>query len=259
MRNRILAMLMVAGVASAMTALPATAISNGTVDINLHPAVACIIGQGADGGWSGCGSGQLISPTVILTAGHTTNFFATQAVHTFVSFDPVVDPATSKLLPVARIVTDPLWDPKNFTNSDDYGVVILAKPVKGIAPLQLPTAGLLDSLKHGQSVRSLDVVGYGCSTVNGFDFTCDQTRRYASETVAAIDSKTIEILLNNPGNNGPTGVCSGDSGGPHLLPGTSITVGVTSSNRAGCWSTARAFRLDTPSARSFLGRFVTLP
>jgi hypothetical protein len=67
------------------------------------------------------------------------------------------------------------------------------------------------------------------------------------------------MLLNNPGNNGPTGVCFGDSGGPHLLPGTNITVAVQSSARAGCWSTARAFRLDTVAARSFLGRFVQLP
>jgi hypothetical protein len=105
----------------------------------------------------------------------------------------------------------------------------------------------------------LTAVGYGCGTPDGIVRLCDDLRRQAPETVAAIDANTIELQMNTPGTNGPTGVCSGDSGGPLFLPGTNISIGVQSSARAGCWSTARAFRVDTPIARSFLGRFVTLP
>jgi hypothetical protein len=241
---------------------PAGAVSNGTTDGKLHPNVACVVMQlpqyqGTD--LFECASGQLISPTVVLTAGHVTDFINSTSAYVAVTFDPVVRIRTSKLYPVARAVTHPAWRSSNFTNSPDLGVLVLSAPVKGIAPAQLPTTGLRDGLKAVHELSALDVVGYGAS-FDGYEYTSDDTRRFASETVAAVDAAgTVEMVLNTPGNNGPTGVCFGDSGAPHLLPGTNITVAVQSSARAGCWSTARAWRLDTPIARDFLGAFVRLP
>jgi len=67
-------------------------------------------------------------------------------------------------------------------------------------------------------------------------------------------------LSQNPAK-GDGGTCFGDSGGPDFLPvnGTLILVATTVTGDAVCRSTNVDQRLDTASARAFLGRFVTLP
>ena len=83
---------------------PAGAITNGTLDDNRHPNVACVMGQLPDGTVIACGSGQLISPTVVLTAGHLITIFQSLGVTRFlVTLDPVFDPATfDKIADVAK-------------------------------------------------------------------------------------------------------------------------------------------------------------
>jgi hypothetical protein len=70
-------------------------------------------------------------------------------------------------------------------------------------------------------------------------------------------TKTLRIsLLQNPNAQGEGGVCRGDSGGPHLLPGSTIAVAITTAiNSRWCWSTSRDTRLDRPDVLQFLGRF----
>src|SRR3982750_1108460 len=56
---------------------PAGGISNGTTDGNSHPTVGCVVlqtpeFQGTD--QFDCATGQLISPTVVLPAGHVPDF-----------------------------------------------------------------------------------------------------------------------------------------------------------------------------------------
>ena len=53
------------------------------------------------------------------------------------------------------------------------------------------------------------------------------------------------------------GPCMGDSGGPQLSGSTVLSV--TSTGSKDCAGKAEGYRLDTPSARAFLGGFVTLP
>ena len=63
--------------------------------------------------------------------------------------------------------------------------------------------------------------------------------------------------------NGNGGPCYGDSGGPHFihLDGveTDIVASITVTGDAPCVATDKTYRMDTESARSFLGEFVTLP
>jgi secreted trypsin-like serine protease len=58
-------------------------------------------------------------------------------------------------------------------------------------------------------------------------------------------------------------VCYGDSGGPNFLGSgsgeTNIIAGTTITGDTPCHSTNVDYRLDTPSARSFLRNYVTLP
>jgi hypothetical protein len=59
------------------------------------------------------------------------------------------------------------------------------------------------------------------------------------------------------------GTCFGDSGGPHFLGAgnteTRIVTSVTVTGDRFCRATDKAYRLDTASARSFLGQFLPLP
>jgi hypothetical protein len=58
------------------------------------------------------------------------------------------------------------------------------------------------------------------------------------------------------GNGGP---CYGDSGGPNVLGSSTTIAATTITGDAVCRSTNVVYRLDTPSARSFLSGFVALP
>jgi len=70
------------------------------------------------------------------------------------------------------------------------------------------------------------------------------------------------VLSQNP-HTGDGGSCAGDSGGPHFLGAdtteTNIIVSTTVTGGGICNSTSVTYRLDTESARSFLGNYVTLP
>ncbi len=62
---------------------------------------------------------------------------------------------------------------------------------------------------------------------------------------------------------GNRGTCYGDSGGPDFLGAgtteTNIVAGTTITGDYVCRATNVDYRLDTPSARAFLGQFVRLP
>lgn len=62
---------------------------------------------------------------------------------------------------------------------------------------------------------------------------------------------------------GDGGTCYGDSGGPNFLGAggseTRVIASITVTGDAMCLATNTTYRLDTASARAFLGQFVTLP
>jgi len=58
---------------------------------------------------------------------------------------------------------------------------------------------------------------------------------------------------------GSGGTCYGDSGGPHFIGNTNVVAAITVTGDRWCRSTDVAYRMDTPSARDFLGQFVRLP
>jgi hypothetical protein len=64
----------------------------------------------------------------------------------------------------------------------------------------------------------------------------------------------------NQNRTGQGGDCYGDSGSPKFFDGnTSLIVATVTSGDNVCRATSRDYRLDTPSARTFLGNFVSLP
>jgi V8-like Glu-specific endopeptidase len=235
---------------------PASAITYGSPDGNRHPEVGALLAPQAfsDGTWEEC-TGTLISPTVFLTAEHCDEGLSRVKV----TFDSVYEaPGTTY---------SGTWhgDPNyNHTESDpqDLAVVVLDKPVRDITPARLPTADSLSGLPGDQQFTP---VGYGAQSVTsgagGKTFHYADVRYFGTGTLNTLTSAWLKIS-GNP-SHGDSNTCYGDSGGPNFLGAgrseTNIIAGTTITGDTPCRSTNVDYRLDTPNARAFLGRFVVLP
>jgi secreted trypsin-like serine protease len=84
-------------------------------------------------------------------------------------------------------------------------------------------------------------------------------RRYASSEFVSLTQSSLGLSQNVALDNG--GACYGDSGGAEFLGGvdSDLQVALVSWGDYECKSIGFAYRLDTPSARNYLARFVTLP
>ena len=79
----------------------------------------------------------------------------------------------------------------------------------------------------------------------------------ATGTLNSVNPSWLRISMNPATGNG--GTCYGDSGGPNFLGDTDVIAAITITGDAICRSTNVDYRLDTESARAFLGQYVTLP
>ena len=135
---------------------------------------------------------------------------------------------------------------------------MLDKAVKGITPATLPKADSLSALPSDQQFTS---VGYGAYEVTnqpgGHRYLYDDVRMVATGTLNAINPAWLRISMNPATGNG--GTCYGDSGGPNFLGNSTTVAATTITGDAICRSTNVVYRLDTPSARSFLSSYVALP
>ena len=228
--------LILAGAAALAVAAPAYAITGGALDGSAHPAVALLLADRGNGPEPDC-SAALVAPEVLVTAAHCASGTVSDRVG--VSFDTHVIPGSSSVLP-GTLHADPAWSPA-AKDTHDLAVVVLDGPAP-VAPLSLPTAGLLDST----SLKGADFtnVGYGF-----FDrtFVFDGFRRSSTSSFTSLKSTQLKLSQN------PGGVCFGDSGGPRLYGST--VVAVTSTGNANCTGQSISYRLDTPSALGFVAQF----
>jgi V8-like Glu-specific endopeptidase len=230
-------------------AAPAGAITYGSPDGSGHPNVGGLVAAQAysDGTWIYC-SGTLISPTVFLTAAH-----CAEGDRVRVTFSSAYQ-AGDKVY-AGTWHADPLYDQAQ-SDPHDVAVVVLDKPIKGVAPAALPKAGSLSDLPSDQAFTS---VGYGAfqTSKGGSVNTYDDVRRVATGTLNAIDPAWLRISENPATGNG--GTCYGDSGGPNFLGSSDVVAATTITGDTPCRSTNVDYRMDTASARGFLGQYVTLP
>ena len=250
--RRILAIATLLVALALIIAAPVAAITNGVPDGNGHPNVGGLVSptQYSDGTWLYC-SGTLISPTVFLTAAHCGD----DGERVGVTFDSAYE-AGDKVY-YGTFQADPLYTwAQNDTH--DIAVVVFDRPVKGITPAQLPEADSLSSLPSNQTFTS---VGYGAYEVTsgpgGHSFLYNDVRMVATGTLNAINKTWLRISMNPATGDG--GTCYGDSGGPNFLGTTDIIAAITITGDAICRSTNVVYRLDTESARAFLGQYVQLP
>jgi hypothetical protein len=232
----------------------ASAIIYGEPDGNKHPYVGALVGTFDGQTYPYC-SGTLISPTVFLSAAHC----EIDTDQVYVTFDPVYT-SKSKLYR-GTFYADPLYN-QSQSDPHDITVVVFDKPIRGITPAWLPTLGQLDGLAPDQQFTP---VGYGgqeaVNQPGGPVIGHLDTREYSVGTLNSVNPSWLRISQGPATGNG--GTCYGDSGGPNFLGAgsteTSIIAGITIIGDAMCKSTNVIYRLDTESARAFLGQYVTLP
>jgi secreted trypsin-like serine protease len=250
MRRRALAL---AALASLAVASPAMAITYGTADGKGHPNVGGLLAAQAysDGTWIYC-SGTLISSTVFLTAAHCDEGGDERVRVTFSSAYKVGDAVYA-----GTFHADPAY-PGPTSDRHDIAVVVFDKPVKGITPAALPKAGSLSKLSSSQTFIS---VGYGAYEVTnspgGHQYLYDDVRGVATGTLNSTNASWLRISMNPATGNG--GTCYGDSGGPNFLGSSNVVAATTITGDSVCRSTNVDYRLDTPSARSFLAGYVAVP
>ena len=252
--------LVIAVALTLVTATPALAIVGGQPDGNGHPYVGALDVR-PTGRRIPC-TGTLISPTLFLTAGHCTRFFdEADLTEAQVTFDPVF--SDSATFYTGTVYTNPAFT-RSQNDPGDFGVIVFAEPIEGITPASLPTAGLLDGYgAQGLHNVIFPTTGYGITRLLGgsngggppdIDRDSAGTRMVTTQTFFSLTNAWLHLSMLDGGRS-----CTGDSGAPQFLGDTDLVVAIGISGDRNCRAMNAALRLDTTSARAFLGQFVALP
>ena len=255
----------------ACTAAPAGAVTFGQPDGNGHPHVGNLLFERAEGYFS-C-SGTLLSPTVMLTAGHCTEEAGIVNLNTWVKFTPDIsiasgcatraclnafldNPANGWVRATAH--PHPNYDDfSQFPATFDVGVLELATPQAAAVFGELAPLGFLNAI-HKAADNRFTVVGYGLQGVIK-PFASDIWARYVGtvkllEVKSTFNGGSSAKFSNNPGTGG--GTCFGDSGGPIFYKDTAVVVAVVSFGITPCIGLDFNFRTDIQTTQDFVDSFL---
>ena len=244
--------------AALLLASPASSIVFGELDGERHPNVGALIADFGDGKGILC-SGTLVAPRVFLTASHCTAFLDSLGItDVWVTFDSTFDAASPLIHGTHH--THPEFGfsgQGGFSDPHDIAVVVLDSVPAGVTPATLPTRNQLDGVDL--KTQRFVAVGYGTvretKTKGPHTLFFDGVRRFAEQSANSLTKSWLKLSMNP--STGSGGTCFGDSGGPHFIGTTVVSVTVTGDRF--CRSTDTTYRTDTDSARAFLDDFVTLP
>jgi hypothetical protein len=285
---------------------PAQAIVNGQPDGNGHPFVGELLFYVPDavdsrftdpGGWFTC-TGTLVSPTVVMTAGHCAYGIGdngkpttgTDGNDVWINFSEVPDfdviSPSGDYIPdrnnerytdrKAELNADPNWleatayaHPEYNDNAfylHDLGVLVLDKPIQSDTYGELPKLGLLDTLAKKKSKILFGAVGYGLEGSKLNSSFGGDTRRTADQRLVSLNGasgigKGISAKFSsNKGKNTTGGTCFGDSGGPIFRGGTTTIVAVTSYGISPtCSDGTGGYRVDQTDDLDFMAEFGVTP
>ncbi|WP_322800950.1 trypsin-like serine protease [Thermoflexus sp.] len=282
------------GVVGLFHVAPAVAVQYGQPDGYGHPYVGLVVFYDEHKVPLWRCTGSLISPTVLLTAGHCTGFdpelgFAPSWAQVWFDPGPIpVDPAwTPGTACTPKIQGYPcgggFWGTPHahpgwtgyltIPNTHDIGVVTFRKAIPAEVTRgqygRIAPEGYLDRLATRRGLQNVEftVVGYGLQLVK--PVLEGERTRYVG-TVSLVDLRSALTdgynlhYSNSPGKGvGPGGTCFGDSGGPVLHrteSGEEVIVGVNSFVlNANCKGAAFAYRTDIPDSLGFLAGFGVTP
>jgi len=258
MIKRLVPITLLAGATLALAALPAEAISFGTVDTtDTYAGVGIIRNPGFTGFTGGNGyvwcSGSLVSARVFLFAGHCVSIldqYGETPSTVWVSLQTNVfsQPYPASWLKVQSWQIDPQFQAVsgNYPDKNDLGVLVLQDPVKGVPFANLPPIGFLNGYDS-----DLQMVGYGVDQNDNLS----GNRLEGTALVSEIQNTYIKLKPN------PSTFCMFDSGGPSRVIGgstgyvTSVhasTITFSKTGTAFCDSNVYDTRLDTASAQAFI-------
>jgi Trypsin len=263
-------------VALLISVAPAGAITDGQLDGNGHPAVVLLLMEIGGQPAFRC-SATLLSPTVVLTAGHCTNDFPGppySGMRVFTESDvqsgigitnnyPFAGPNSVEAVSWAA---HPLYETAPFF-VHDVGVVILQAPGVVLPQSQygvLPAANQLDSFstRRGLQNTTFTSVGYGLQAsfpdAASWKDQAARVRMVAHPKLNQINTGftgDFSLLLSN--NHATGGTCFGDSGGPNFLGDSNVVAGVTSFGLNGnCAGTGGVFRMDRQNVLNFVNSYL---
>jgi hypothetical protein len=260
-------------------------ITNGVPDGDNHPYVGLLVFDVAPDtpGWR-C-SGTLISPTLVLTAGHCTDGAVAARIwfDSDVTYDNIPFPLYPYGGPGSGAVEGIPYTNPDYRSEDnpygggnglpafsyrDVGVVVLDEPVFMNEMGVLPSAGFVDTLRNKTDI---DFVGYGVqyqAQIPGNElpqpppynrWTGPRIRMFApSELVSGkfVHSPEYMRLSMNPGG-GTGGTCFGDSGGPDFLANTNTVLAVNSYvTNVNCAGVGYSSRVDIPEVLEWINSFL---
>lgn len=261
-------------VALVVFAMPAGAVTDGELDGDGHPAVVLLLMEVGGEPAFRC-SATLLSPTVVLTAGHCTNNFPDEPftgmrVFTQSDVDQGTEDGTNNYpfagpnsVEAVSWAAHPLYETAPFF-VHDVGVVILEEPGVVLPEAEygvLPSENQLDSLKPRRST-TFTAVGYGLQKAfpdaAAWKDVADRVRMVSHPHLIQINTGFTgpgSLVLSNNTNTG--GTCFGDSGGPNFLGDSNVVAGVTSFGlNWTCGGTGGVFRVDRPDVLEFVNSFL---
>jgi secreted trypsin-like serine protease len=201
-------------------------------------------------------TGTLIEPDVVLTAAHC--LFGERMA---VTFDNVLEEnVADSTLHWGDAIGHDQFACCGSNDTFDIAVILLDEPVASIEPASLPVANALGDMS-AEELRSarFETAGYGAirdqRRTGPQALYNDPMRRYATQSINSLTKAWLTLSMNQATGNG--GTCFGDSGGPHFLGDTVMSITITGDRW--CKATDRTYRVDTAVARAFLGQFVALP
>jgi len=248
-------------------AAPAGAIVGGTVD-TVHTNVGLVRFTAPDGRFR-C-SGTLISPRVVLTAGHCTEG---PAVDVRVSFDNQLrpDPFAAGITPAEKAAREQFyiagtahpdlgWDGKlTFAKQHDQGVVVLDQPATSkwpnVKPAPLLPVGTLDANQGALKNRTFTLVGYGVDIGEKKAQIVNQQRMSTTAPLKSVQSEVVTFQNSAKDSKAGGGSCFGDSGGGAFL-GDAVLGDASYVNSLTCNATGSYQRVDTAYARAFLQSWI---
>ena len=252
------------------------AITDGELDGEDHPHVVLLLMEVGGEPMYRC-SGTLLSPTVLLTAGHCASNYPDEPFSGMRVFtesdvengDNSYPYAGNNSVEAVSWAAHPDYETEDPFYFHDVGIVVLAEPIELDVYGELPELDQFDGLvlPSGKSDKTMFTsVGYGQQAI----FTDEAQWELASERIRMVAHPFLlqinvagitgdySMLLSN--NHSSGGTCYGDFGGPNFLGDTNIVAGVTSFGmNQNCAGIGGVFRTDLADVLDFIYDYYTPP